>query len=105
MVLVGHAQRVSQPLTRLQRWLIAAVVIAVVGGSAWAITQAASAPVSHGGCVNVVVPSSTGGGGFSYCGAPARRWCATEYAESDRLAKLAVVQCRLAGIARASRPH
>jgi len=48
MVLVGHAQRVSQPLTRLQRWLIAAVVIAVVGGSAWAITQAASAPVSHG---------------------------------------------------------
>ena len=105
MVLVGHAQRVSQPLTRLQRWLIAAVVIAVAGGAAWAITQAASAPTSHGGCVNLVVPSSTGGGVISYCGVPARHWCASEYAQSDRLAKLAAVQCRLAGIPRSSRPH
>jgi hypothetical protein len=101
MVLVGHAQRLSQPLTRMQRRLVAAVVIIVVGASAWAITQAASAPASRNGCVNLVVPGSMGGGVLSHCGAAARSWCASEYRQSDPLALLAAVQCRLAGIARA----
>ena len=106
MVLVGHAQRIAQPLTRLQRWLVAAAVIAVAGASAWAITQASSAPLSSNGCVNVVVPGSMGGGVLNHCGANARSWCAGEYRDSDRLAQLAVVQCRLAGIGpRAGRSH
>lgn len=106
MVLVGHAQRISQPLTRMQRWVLAAVLIAVAAGSALAITQAASAPASRNGCVNLVVPGSMGGGVLSDCGAAARRWCASEYSHSDRLAKLAAVQCRLAGIdPQAGRPH
>jgi hypothetical protein len=100
MVLVGHAQRISQPLTRLQRRLVAAVVIIVVAASAWAITQAASAPASSHGCVNVVVPGSMGGGVLTHCGAAARRWCASEYRQSDSLARLAATQCRLAGLRR-----
>jgi len=106
MVLVGHAQRVSQPLTRLQRRLIAAVVIIVAAVSVWAITQAASAPASRNGCVNLVVPGSMGAGVLSQCGAAARAWCASEYRQSDRLALLAATQCRLAGIRpQGGRPH
>ena len=100
MVLVGHAQRIAQPLTRLQRRLVAAVVIIVVGASAWAITQSGSAPASRHGCVNLVVAGSMGGGVLSHCGAAARSWCASEYRQNDPLARLAATQCRLAGIAR-----
>ncbi len=98
MVLVGHAQRISEPLTRLQRRLIAVVVIIVAGVSAWAITQAASAPASRHGCVTVVVPGSMGGGVLSHCGAAARSWCASEHRQGDPLALLAAKQCRLAGL-------
>jgi len=106
MVLVGHAQRIAQPLTRLQRRAIAAVVIVVVGVSAWAITQAASAPTSQHGCVNVVVPGSMGGGVLTHCGATACAWCASEYRQSDHLALLAAVQCADAGLRRqAGRSH
>ena len=100
MVLVGHAQRISQPLTRLQRWLVAVVLIIVAGASAWAITQAASAPASRHGCINLVVPGSMGGGVLTHCGAAARAWCSSEYRQSDPLARLAATQCRLAGLRR-----
>jgi hypothetical protein len=99
MVLVGHAQRISQPLTRLQRRLVAVVAIIVAGTLAWAITRAASAPASRHGCVNLVVPGSMGGA-LTYCGAAARSWCASEYRQSDPLARLAATQCRLAGLRR-----
>jgi hypothetical protein len=106
MVLVGHAQRISKPLTRLQRWLVGSVLVVVAGVSAWAITQAASAPVSSNGCVNLVVPGSMGGGVVAHCGTSARSWCASEYRQRDRFARLAVVQCRLAGIGpKAGRSH
>jgi hypothetical protein len=98
MVLVGHAQRISKPLTRLQRWLVGGVLVVIAGVSAWAITQAASAPTSSNGCINLVVPGSMGGGIVSHCGAAARSWCASEYRQSDRVAALAVAQCRRAGI-------
>ena len=100
MVLVGHAQRISQPLTRLQRRLLAVVAIIVAGTLAWAITQAASAPASRHGCVALVVPGSMGGGVLTHCGAAARSWCASEYRQSDPLARLAATQCRLAGLRR-----
>lgn len=106
MVLVGHAQRIAQPLTRLQRWLVGAVVIVVAAVSAWVITQTTGAPASAKGCVNLVVPGSMGGGVISHCGAAARSWCASEARQSDRLAQLALVQCRLAeGGPKAGRSH
>jgi hypothetical protein len=102
MVLVGHAQRISQPLTRVQRWLVAAVLIIVAGGAVFAITQAASAPASRNGCVTLIVAGSMGGGVLSHCGAAARSWCASEYRQDDPLARLAATQCRLAGLPRKS---
>jgi hypothetical protein len=105
MVLVGHAQRISKPLTPPQRWLVVVVLVAIAGGSIWAFT-ASSDPVSANGCVNLVIPGSMGGGVISHCGAAARNWCTDETRQSDRLAVLARMQCRRAGIGpKAGRSH
>ena len=95
--MIGHSQRLAQPLTRGQRWMIAVVLAAVAGVAIWAFA-APSAPVSRDGCVNVVVASSTGGGLLTHCGAEARAWCASEFARSDILALRIQAQCRLAGL-------
>ena len=104
MVLVRHAERTSRPLSSRQRWIVAAVLAAVIGGSIWAVLGSNAAPVSSAGCVSVVVPSSTGGGVLERCGAAARSWCASELARPDAIAARVEAQCRLAGIAR-GRPH
>src|ERR1700733_1260308 len=101
MVLVGHAERIATPLTHRQRWLVAAVLAAIVGGSLWAVLRSPGAPISADGCVRLVVASSTGGNVLSQCGASARSWCATEYSQTDPLAKRIQAQCLLAGIPRA----
>lgn len=98
MVLIGHSQRVSQPLTRTQKRGLAVVAVIAVGLAAWAIARSTSAPVSSNGCVSVLVPSSTGGGVLSHCGAAARSWCQTEFVSTGDLAKRVQAQCRLAGI-------
>jgi hypothetical protein len=101
MVLVGHAERIARPLTPRQRWLIAAVLAAIVGVSLWAVVRSPGAPTSSDGCVRLVVASSTGGNVLSQCGSSARTWCATEYSQTDPLAKRIQAQCLLAGIPRA----
>ena len=98
VVMIGHSQRLAQPLTRVQKRAVLLVLVVVVGVSAWAIARAPSAPTSANGCVNVVVPSSTGGGLLSHCGAAARKWCASEFASSGALAERIQEQCRLAGL-------
>jgi hypothetical protein len=98
MVMVGHSQRLAQPLTRGQHRLIALVVVLVLAGASWAIVRPSSAPVSRNGCVNVVVASSMGGGLLQHCGAAARSWCQAEFARSDVLARLIQTQCRRAGL-------
>jgi hypothetical protein len=98
VVMIGHSQRLAQPLTRLQKRALMFVLVAVLGVSAWAVARAPSAPVSAHGCVNVVVAGSTGGGLLSKCGAPARRWCDAEFASSGALAARIQAQCRLAGL-------
>ena len=55
---------------------------------------------SANGCVNVTIPSSTGGGTLHYCGAKAKSFCRTAYASDDRLSQLARPQCVLAGLTR-----
>jgi hypothetical protein len=99
MVMIGHSQRLAQPLTRSQKRVIAVVLALVVGLAGWAIAHSNAAPKSANGCVNVVVASSTGGGLLSRCGAAAKSWCQAESADSDALARLVQVQCRLAGLA------
>ncbi len=96
--MIGHAQRLAQPLTRGQKRAIALVLAVLVGIAGWAIGHSSAAPVSSHGCVNVVLPSSTGGNLLSQCGAGARTWCRTEFAASDALAQRVQVQCRLAGL-------
>jgi hypothetical protein len=99
MVMIGHAQRLSQPLTRVQKRLIAVVLVSVLALAGWAIARSAAAPSSSHGCVNVVVASSTGGNLLSHCGAAARRWCQSEFASSGALALRVQAQCRDAGLA------
>jgi hypothetical protein len=100
MVLVGHAQRVSKPLSRRQHMAVLLVVAAIAGVSIWAIVGAAPGPVSAHGCVNLVVASSTGGSALHACGAAARSWCRQEYDSRSALALRVQQQCRLAGIRR-----
>jgi len=97
MVLVGHAQRQRQPLTRQQRWMIALVVAVVVAGAAWAVAAGGSGPVSANGCVNATVPSATGAITLHHCGEDARSWCRSQFAAHGTIAQRLQQQCRLAG--------
>jgi len=96
--MIGHSQRLAQPLTRIQKRAVALVLLVVLGVSVWAVARAPSAPISAHGCVNVVIARSTGGGLLSQCGAAARKWCASEFASRGALAERVQEQCRLAGL-------
>ena len=98
MVMVGHSQRLAQPLTRGQRRTIAAAVLVAVLAAVLLAIRPGSTPASHAGCVRVVVASSTGGVVISHCGAAARSWCVRERAATDQLALAVQAQCRLAGL-------
>jgi hypothetical protein len=79
--------------------IIGVVLLLVLGGvGAWAATNSGSYGSSRDGCVNVNVPSSTGGAIMHECGAGARSLCAAAFAGHDELARLTRQQCRLAGI-------
>jgi hypothetical protein len=101
MVLVGHAGRLAEPLTRRQRRGLAAVgamlVIAALGVTVWLATHK-NPYVSRNGCVYVMVAGPTGGDLLNKCGAAARAWCASELGAHDLLAPKLLPQCRLAGI-------
>jgi hypothetical protein len=90
------------PWTRRQRRVaggVGAIVVAMAAGAiAWAETHQGGYGESANGCVNVLAPSTMGGGVLHRCGEDARTWCRAEYAASDRLAQLVQPQCRLAGI-------
>jgi hypothetical protein len=70
--------------------LVAAIVIASVGPD--------RAGTSRNGCVEVVVPSTMGGGLLHQCGRGAVEWCASVQGQRDRIAMLVQPQCRIAGI-------
>jgi len=95
--------RRGESLTPRQKRVFAGVgagviVLATVVG-AWAATNPGSYGRSGHGCVNVVVPSSTGGAILHDCGAAARALCRRAFTHHDRLAQLARPQCRAAGLA------
>jgi hypothetical protein len=52
---------------------------------------------SGNGCVTLTFASSTGGAMEHYCGAAAKSFCASAFANSDRISLLARPQCDLAG--------
>lgn len=102
MVLVGHSQRLAEPLTRRQRRGLAGagagVVLAVIVAVVLIATRHGGIAPSRDGCINFLGASATGAGLVHQCGAPARAFCREEYARHDALAATAQIQCRLAGI-------
>ncbi len=99
--------RRGESLTPRQKraFLVVCVVLVVLlgGAAAWAATRPGSYGRSGHGCVNVVIPSSTGGGIVHECGAAARALCRVAFSEHTRLAAYARPQCRLAGLGPVSR--
>jgi hypothetical protein len=77
-----------------------AIVLGLAGFGVWAAVAPDTYAGSGAGCVNVTVPSSTGGATFHYCGAQARSFCHEEMAApaNDPLAVRARPACRQAGL-------
>jgi len=97
----GHNRRLSEPLTRRQKRIMAATLGVIALAIAVAILVASlgggSSQTSHDGCVTLTIPSTLGGATLHQCGAAAREFCAQEYAKDDALAGIARPQCALAG--------
>jgi hypothetical protein len=93
--------RLGESLTRRQKRVFATVGAALVvllgGVGVWAATDPGSYGRSGNGCVNVTVPSTTGGGILHECGAAAQALCERAFAHHDKISLLARPQCRLAG--------
>ena len=94
-----RAVRISPRQKRI--FAVAAVVVVVVFGglAAWGATAHDSYGTSGHGCVNVTVPSSTGGATLHYCGDAARSFCQTSFRSQDEISLRARPQCVLAGLA------
>ena len=87
------------PARRRLLWALAGLVVALAAaGTVWAATQPGRYGRSANGCVNVMVPSSTGGAIVHGCGATARSMCRAAFAGHDKLARLTRPQCLLAGL-------
>jgi|SRR6266436_278087 hypothetical protein len=75
------------------------LVILVIGGlSAWGAVAHDTYASSANGCVNVSVPSSTGGSTLHYCGSAARGFCQAAFRSQDQISLRARPQCVLAGL-------
>ena len=80
--------------------VVGVLVVAMLAGLATWVALASDSYSSSGhGCVNVTVPSSTGGPTLHYCGAAARSFCQTSFRSQDQTSLRARPQCVLAGLA------
>jgi hypothetical protein len=79
--------------------IIGVLVILVLGGlGLWGALAHDSYGASANGCVNVNLPSSTGGSTLHYCGSQARAFCVTAFASPGQISQRARPQCVLAGL-------
>jgi hypothetical protein len=97
----NYRQQRGEPLSR-REWRAlsvvgAAVVLAGAGVGIWELATPGGGEGGRG-CVSVVVPSSTGGGTITHCGAGAKSWCAAEATAHGPLAQLARSACRRADL-------
>ena len=78
-VMFGRTNPLNQRLTRGQKRtmaiVFAAILLVFVGLGLWGALASDPYSKSANGCVNVTLPSSTGGGVLHYCGADARNFC------------------------------
>jgi hypothetical protein len=79
--------------------IVGVLVIVVFGGlGAWGAVGFDTYGSSGHGCVNVTVPSSTGGATLHYCGAAARSFCQAAFRSQGQISLRARPQCVLAGL-------
>jgi hypothetical protein len=79
--------------------VVAAGVIAVLAGlGVWGALAPDTYAGSGHGCVNVTLPSSTGGATLHYCGSAARSFCRAAFRSQDQISRRARPQCVLAGL-------
>jgi hypothetical protein len=92
----------GSPLTSRQKRVFAIIgvlLILVLGGlGLWGALAHDSYGASANGCVNVNLPSSTGGSTLHYCGSQARAFCVTAFASPGQISQRARPQCVLAGL-------
>jgi hypothetical protein len=74
------------------------VILVIAGLGLWGALAHDAYGTSANGCVNLTVPSSTGGSTLHYCGSQARTFCQAEFAATGQLAQRARPQCVLAGL-------
>jgi hypothetical protein len=107
MPLEGHWQRQQTPLRALGRRelrvlkafgamlaiaVAAVIVISAIGGSTTA----------KAGCIDVTVPSTTGGANARACGSDAARYCKEQLTATTRDARNTLKACKRAGFLAAS---
>jgi hypothetical protein len=80
------------------------VLLVIAGLGAWSALAPDSYSSSGHGCVNVTLPSSTGGATLHYCGSEARSFCQASFRSQDKISLRARPQCALAGLAPSSGP-
>jgi hypothetical protein len=78
------------------------VLLVIAGLGTWSALAPDSYSSSGHGCVNVTVPSSTGGATLHYCGSEARSFCQASFRSQDQISLRARPQCVLAGLAPSS---
>jgi hypothetical protein len=78
------------------------IVLILAGLGTWSALGSDSYSSSGHGCVDVTVPSSTGGATLHYCGSAARSFCQESFRSQDQISLRARPQCVLAGLAPAS---
>ncbi len=74
------------------------VILLLAGLGVWGALAHDKYGASAHGCVNVVLPGSTGGSTLHYCGAQAKAFCQASFASSDQVSLRARPQCVLAGL-------
>ena len=80
--------------------VVGVLVILVLGGlGLWGALAPDTYSGSGHGCVNLTVPSSTGGATLHYCGSAARSFCQKSFRAQDQISLRARPQCVLAGLA------
>jgi len=84
---------------------IGVLVIVLLGGLAiWGTFSPDRYGASGHGCVNVTMPSATGGATLHYCGAQARTFCKQSYLRHDQVSLKARPQCVDAGLGPSANP-
>ena len=87
------------PRERRVLGLVGGLLIVIHGAlGAWSILARDSYSSSGHGCVNLTMPSSTGGAVLHYCGSAARSFCRASFRAQDQISLRARPQCVLAGL-------